>query len=80
MAEQRLNHLRKRFQRQPDFYEKYKECMDLSLDKGYMERAPEKDLEEARGEVWYLPHHGVLHPQKDKLRVVYDCSAKYQGT
>ena len=54
--------------------------MELSLKKGYMERAPEKDSEETRGKVWYLPHHGVVHPQKDKLRVVYDCSAKYQGT
>lgn len=30
--------------------------------------------------VWYLPHHPVFHPQKpDKLRVVYDCAAKYKG-
>ena len=28
-----------------------------------------------------LPHHGVYHPKKpDKIRVVYDCSAEYQGT
>ncbi|XP_026054611.1 uncharacterized protein LOC113040501 [Carassius auratus] len=33
------------------------------------------------GEKWYIPHHGVYHPKKpDKLRVVFDCSAKYQGT
>ncbi|KAI2643118.1 Translation initiation factor IF-2 [Labeo rohita] len=32
------------------------------------------------GETWYLPHHGVFHPKKaDKLRVVFDCSARYQG-
>ena len=30
--------------------------------------------------VWYIPHHGVYHPKKpDKLRVVFDCSARYQG-
>ncbi|KAL6479012.1 hypothetical protein MHYP_G00124450 [Metynnis hypsauchen] len=30
--------------------------------------------------VWYIPHHGVYHPKKpDKLRVLFDCSAKYRG-
>lgn len=30
--------------------------------------------------VWYIPHHRVYHPKKpDKLRVVFDCSAKFQG-
>ncbi len=30
--------------------------------------------------VWYIPHHVVYHPQKpDKLRVVFDCSAKFCG-
>lgn len=28
---------------------------------------------------WYLPHHPVFQPQKpDKVRVVFDCSAKYR--
>ena len=32
------------------------------------------------GGVNYIPHHGVYHPKKpDKLRVVFDCSAKYKG-
>lgn len=29
---------------------------------------------------WYVPHHGIYHPHKPgKIRVVFDCSAKYQG-
>jgi hypothetical protein len=33
------------------------------------------------GTHWYLPHHPVYHPQKpDKIRVVFDCSARYRGT
>lgn len=29
---------------------------------------------------WYLPHHGIYHPrQLDKLRVIFDCSAKFLG-
>ena len=33
------------------------------------------------GRINYLPHHGVYHPKKrDKIRVVFDCSAVFQGT
>ena len=32
------------------------------------------------GKTWYIPHHGIYHPEKPgKLRVVFDCSAKYKG-
>ena len=31
--------------------------------------------------VWYLPHYRVTHSLKSKkVRVVYDCGAKYGGT
>lgn len=31
--------------------------------------------------MWYIPHHGVINQNKpDKVRVVFDCSAKCQGT
>ena len=33
---------------------------------------------EAQGKTWHLPHHAVQHPAKPgKVRVVFDCSAKY---
>ena len=28
----------------------------------------------------YTPHHGVVNPNKDKLRVVFDCLANHCGT
>ena len=29
---------------------------------------------------WYITHHGVYHPKKpNKIRVVFDCSAQYEG-
>ena len=32
------------------------------------------------GKTWFIPHHGVYHPHKPgKIRVVFDCSAKYKG-
>ena len=31
-------------------------------------------------DTWYIPHHGVYHPQKPgKIRVVFECSAKFVG-
>jgi hypothetical protein len=45
------------------------------MDKGYCERVIESD----DGDSWFLPHHGVYHPQKKKIRVVFDCSARCSG-
>ena len=37
--------------------------------------------EAAVGRVWYLPHHPVINPLKpEKLRIVYECAAEFQGT
>ena len=29
---------------------------------------------------WYILHHGVYHPKKQKIRVVFDCSARFKGS
>ncbi|XP_003724582.2 uncharacterized protein LOC100890015 [Strongylocentrotus purpuratus] len=78
-AEQRLAHLQRKFMRQPQFHREYKDFMHKVIDKNYAEMVPDKELQKKNGEVWYIPHHGVYHPQKRKLRVVYDCAAAYRG-
>ena len=78
-AEQRLAHLQRKFTRQPQFHEEYKGFMKKTIDKGYAEKVPEDELERKDGRKWYIPHHGVFHPQKKKIRVVYDCAASYKG-
>ena len=51
------------------------------IEKGHAKRIPEEELEVNDRPVRYLPHHPVTHPLKpDKVRVVYDCVAKYGGT
>lgn len=50
------------------------------LVQGYAEIVPADQLEQDDGKVWYIPHHGVRHPTKGKLRVVFDCGAIYKGT
>ena len=29
------------------------------------------------GKCWYIPYHGVYNPNEPKIRVVFDCSSKY---
>ena len=31
------------------------------------------------GQNWFIPHHGVYHSPKNKIRVVFDCSSSYKG-
>ncbi len=53
--------------------------MNNLISSGYAERVPVTDLSRSDGKVWYIPHHGVYHPKKGKMRVVFDCAASFQG-
>ena len=79
VVEQRQNHLKRRLQRDPVFYREYNTFINDLLGKGYAEKVPDAELERSDGRVWYIPHHGVYHPTKGKLRVVFDCGASYKG-
>ncbi|VDI00950.1 Hypothetical predicted protein [Mytilus galloprovincialis] len=79
-AEQRLIALSKRFTQDHDFHKQYVTFMDKVINEGYAIRVPEKDNGQNDGSIWYLPHHGVFHPKKMKLRVVFDCAARFKGT
>ncbi|XP_039869513.1 uncharacterized protein LOC120722563 [Simochromis diagramma] len=79
VAEQRLQNLKKRLMKNSTFLQDYNSFMSDMISEGYAEKVPEDNLERTDGRKWYLPHHGVLHPQKKTLRVVFDCGVKYQG-
>lgn len=53
--------------------------MDKIISKGYAELITPESGWAKCDEKWYLPHHGVRHPVKQKLRVVLDCRAKTVG-
>jgi len=42
-------------------------------------RKVDEEFDNQNGRTWYLPHHGIYHPQKQKVRVVFDCSATFDG-
>jgi hypothetical protein len=77
-AEKRLVYLKRKFEGNPSFKEKYAAAMKENIDAGYAEGVPPSDPEPDSG-VWYIPHHGVLNQHKPKLRIVFDCAAKFRG-
>ncbi|KAK6191249.1 hypothetical protein SNE40_002985 [Patella caerulea] len=74
----RLGGLKRKFERNPQFHNQYIKFMNEMMEEGYTEMVPDKDLGRDDGRVWYIPHHGVFK-KEDKIRIVYDCSAKYRG-
>lgn len=52
--------------------------MSKLLRKNYAEQVPLQQLSGEKGKVWYMPHHGVHHPRKGSLHVVFDCGASFQ--
>lgn len=79
MAEKRLNQLKVKMTKNDKYKQEYTTTMTEVIQKGYAELVPKSELPGKPGQVWYIPHHGVYHPKKKKLRVVYDCSAEYAG-
>ena len=80
VAERRLKYLRRRMDKDADFASRYKAGMQGYLDDGYAEAVPDDQIE-VEGITWYIPHHAVFSPKKpDKLRIVFDCTADYEGT
>ena len=68
--------LKIRFKKGNKFFQYYLSFMDNLLRSGYAERSGASPA----GKTWYIPHHGVYHPSKPgKIRVVFDCSAEFQG-
>ena len=79
MAMNRMAHLKKKFQRNPAFKTEYVKAMNETVGKGYAEIVADEEDQPA-GRIWYIPHHGVHHPRKHKIRVVFDCAATFRGT
>ena len=81
MAKQRLASLKRRFTKDDDFRGKDTKVISLYLQHGFAQQVPHEHLNNYAGPTWYLPHHAVTNPHKsDKVKVVFDCAAKYEGT
>ena len=81
LAAKRCELLKRRLLKDGDLAIKYKAAMNDYMEKGHAERVPDEESRVLDKPVWYLPHHPVTHPLKpEKVRVVYDCAAKYNQT
>ena len=80
-AEQRASWLKKRLKKNPGLLDDCKAFVEDIVAKGYARKVPPHQREsDYQGKTWFIPHHSVYHPHKPgKIRVVFDCSAKYKG-
>ena len=75
LALKRLNCLHRRFLKDNHFYKMCKTFIADMIAKRYARKA---DSNGKSVKIWYIPHHGVVHPAKPgKVCVVFDCSVKY---
>ena len=80
LALRRLNKLKTRMENNVKYRQDYMTFMQDIIRKGFAERVPHEQRPDDDGKSWYIPHHGVYHPQKpDKIRIVFDCSATFMG-
>ncbi len=62
IALQRIQTLKRRFQKDTEHHSEYTKFMNKLLDRGYAREVT--DEERSDKSVWYLPHHGVTHRDK----------------
>ena len=73
-----MQQLKKRFQKDPEFFNSYTKQTEELIFKRYATWSSSNSI---KGKTWYLPHHGVKHVSKpDKVRIVFDCSTNYGRT
>ncbi|XP_068229736.1 uncharacterized protein [Palaemon carinicauda] len=76
IALRRMHSLRKKLVKDGNYAKQYSAFMREMQQKGYAERVTAA----SQGNVWYIHHSGVQHPDKpDKVRVVFDCASKVEG-
>jgi len=81
LAEDRLRGLKKKLTKNENLRKEYTKVINKLLENGHAEPKKEETDAEVNGETWFIPHQAVINPKRPgKVRVVFDCSAKYQGT
>ena len=69
----RLKFLETKIRSNPDFKKDYISFMNNMLENNFAEKTSREQIK------WLIPHFGVYHAQKKKVRVVFDCAAKING-
>ena len=78
MSELMLKNFKKRFIKDKQYHKDYASFMEDMIRKGFAEKSDPKANQQ--GKSWFILHHGVYHlSNTDKIRIVFDCSAEYDG-
>ena len=81
VALSRFSSLEKKFERDPEFANKYKETINEYVNKGHAVRLTQENSKNVTPITNYVPHHGVVNSNKPgKVRVVFDVAAQFQNT
>lgn len=81
LAEARLQHLKRRFLRDPELEVKYRAVIEDCVTKGYARMLTKEEAATVSKTTWFLPHHPVSNPNKPgKVRVMFDVAARFSGT
>ena len=81
MAVKRLEATERKLKRNPDLAGAYQETLQTYIQEGHARKLTPEETSQHRGRRWFLPHHAVTNPNKPgKVRVVFDATAKFQGT
>jgi hypothetical protein len=72
--------LEKRLKGNTELKELYTETLNGYVDKGFAKKLTYAEANKISPRTWYIPHHGVLNPNKPgKVRVVFDAAATCNG-
>ena len=77
LAEKRLQFLKRKMENNAEYRAHYIDFMKENEDLNFCEKVPQEEIN--KRPAWYIPHHGIYHKIKKKIRVVYDCSARFNG-
>ncbi len=79
VAEQQALNLKRKLISNPEFHTEYTSFINNLIRNYDAVELTKNNHRQTDGKTLYIPHHGVYHPVKHKLRVVFDCGASYQG-
>ena len=68
--------LKRKLMKDAGYRQEYTAFMEDMMDRSFAEEDSDDMIKQG---VWYIPHFGVFHKTKGKIRVVFDCAARYGG-
>ena len=78
-ALQRLKNTERSLRKDEQKAKEYGDVLMGYVTKGHAKILTPAEAAEKNRKQWILPHHGVVNPRKDKIRVVFDAAAVYRG-